>query len=147
MGYGSLMELRSGKPPMLGSLSRFLIEHEPHGAGFDVAHPAGAGGGRVAIACRGCGATHEYLNATVGFEHDDPYASRRSDVPPQIEKAPEPQPSAASPEAKPKRRQPPTGGTTAPLSAASPSERKGDSPASVRNVQRRTPRVTPATHG
>lgn len=57
---------------MLKGLSRFLIEHEPHGQGFDVAHPTGVGSGRVSITCRGCGSSHEYSTTTVGFERERP---------------------------------------------------------------------------
>jgi hypothetical protein len=47
------------------SLSRFLVEHERCGAGFDLAHPAGVGSGLVKMTCRGCGATHEYAGASI----------------------------------------------------------------------------------
>ncbi len=55
---------------MLEGLSRFLIQHERCGAGFDVAHPAGLGSGKVSITCRGCGARHEYATATIEFERE-----------------------------------------------------------------------------
>jgi hypothetical protein len=55
---------------MLAGLSRFLVQHERCGAGFDVAHPAGLGSGRVSITCRGCGARHEYATATVEIERE-----------------------------------------------------------------------------
>jgi hypothetical protein len=55
---------------MLEGLSRFLVQHERCGAGFDVAHPAGLGSGRVSITCRGCGARHEYATATIEVERE-----------------------------------------------------------------------------
>jgi hypothetical protein len=55
---------------MLAGLSRFLVQHERCGAGFDVAHPAGLGSGRVSITCRGCGARHEYATATIEVERE-----------------------------------------------------------------------------
>jgi hypothetical protein len=55
---------------MLQGLSRFLVQHERCGAGFDVAHPAGLGSGRVSITCRGCGARHEYATATIEVERE-----------------------------------------------------------------------------
>jgi hypothetical protein len=55
---------------MLEGLSRFLVQHERCGAGFDVAHPTGLGSGRVSITCRGCGARHEYATATIEFERE-----------------------------------------------------------------------------
>ena len=59
---------------MLEGLSRFLVQHERCGAGFDVAHPAGLGSGRVSITCRGCGARHEYTTASIGLEPEAPAA-------------------------------------------------------------------------
>jgi hypothetical protein len=59
---------------MLEGLSRFLVQHERCGAGFDVAHPAGLGSGRVSITCRGCGARHEYTTASIGLEPEAPVA-------------------------------------------------------------------------
>jgi hypothetical protein len=64
------MEASRRQPGMLEGLSRFLIQHERCGAGFDVAHPAGLGSGRVSITCRGCGARHEYATATIEFERE-----------------------------------------------------------------------------
>src|ERR687892_103091 len=60
----------SRRPGMLEGLSRFLVQHERCGAGFDVAHPAGLGSGRVSITCRGCGARHEYATATIEIERE-----------------------------------------------------------------------------
>lgn len=54
----------------LKGLSRFLVAHEPCGAGFDVSHPAGLGSGRVSMTCRGCGETYEYATATIEFERE-----------------------------------------------------------------------------
>jgi hypothetical protein len=54
----------------LKGLSRFLVAHEPCGAGFDVSHPAGLGSGRVSMTCRGCGQTYEYATATIEFERE-----------------------------------------------------------------------------
>jgi len=59
-----------GPPTTLKGLSRFLVEHEPCGAGFDVSHPAGLGSGRVSMTCRGCGATYEYATTTIEFERE-----------------------------------------------------------------------------
>src|SRR3954454_22628719 len=64
------MQTSRPQPAMLEGLSRFLIEHERCGAGFDVAHPAGVGSGRVSITCRGCGARHEYLTSTLEIERE-----------------------------------------------------------------------------
>src|SRR6478672_5891663 len=64
------MQASRPQPAMLEGLSRFLVEHEPHGEGFDVAHPAGPGGGRVSITCRGCGARHVYATATLEIERE-----------------------------------------------------------------------------
>src|SRR3954454_4856417 len=64
------MQTSRPQPAMLEGLSRFLIEHERCGAGFDVAHPAGVGSGRVSITCRGCGARHEYLTSTIEIERE-----------------------------------------------------------------------------
>jgi hypothetical protein len=55
---------------MLEGLSRFLVEHETHGGGFDVAQPAGIGSGRVSITCHGCGAQHEYATASIEIERE-----------------------------------------------------------------------------
>ncbi|MGH2982391.1 MAG: hypothetical protein ACRDKV_10160, partial [Solirubrobacterales bacterium] len=85
------MEAHRRQPGMLEGLSRFLVQHERCGAGFDVAHPAGLGSGRVSITCRGCGARHEYATATIEIERElrTEAASRR--VP---EQAPAEQPPA-----------------------------------------------------
>ncbi len=47
------------------SLSRFLVNHEECGVGFDVAHPSGVGSGRVELTCRGCGARFEYQTGSL----------------------------------------------------------------------------------
>jgi hypothetical protein len=75
------MEASHRQPGMLEGLSRFLVQHERCGAGFDVAHPAGLGSGRVSITCRGCGARHEYTTATLGLESDAPAAPAPSEAP------------------------------------------------------------------
>lgn len=62
------------RQPMLEGLSNFLIEHERCGAGFDVTHPVGLGGGHITIACRGCGARHDYATATIEFEREIEFA-------------------------------------------------------------------------
>lgn len=70
---------------MLQGLSRFLVQHERCGAGFDVAHPAGLGSGRVSITCRGCGARHEYATATIEVERElkiEPAERRAQPQPP-----------------------------------------------------------------
>jgi hypothetical protein len=64
------MEASRPQPIELEGLSRFLVSHEACGAGFDVAHPAGVGSGRVAITCRGCGERHEYATATIEVERE-----------------------------------------------------------------------------
>jgi hypothetical protein len=66
----SFLAAHPRKPGMLEGLSRFLVQHERCGAGFDVAHPAGLGSGRVSITCRGCGARHEYATATIEVERE-----------------------------------------------------------------------------
>ena len=79
------MEASRRQPGMLEGLSRFLIQHERCGAGFDVAHPAGLGSGRVSITCRGCGARHEYATATIEFERElkiEPMDPLRAPPPP-----------------------------------------------------------------
>ena len=81
---------------MLQGLSRFLVQHERCGAGFDVAHPAGLGSGRVSITCRGCGARHEYATATIEVERElkiEPAEGRGQPQPP----APPPAPPAQVP--------------------------------------------------
>jgi hypothetical protein len=83
---------------MLEGLSRFLVQHERCGAGFDVAHPAGLGSGRVSITCRGCGARHEYATATIEVERELIIEPAKP-----AEPAPEPQPPAAEPPAIPPR--------------------------------------------
>jgi hypothetical protein len=91
------MEASRRQPGMLEGLSRFLIQHERCGAGFDVAHPAGLGSGRVSITCRGCGARHEYATATIEFEREvkiEPMEPRRPPPPP---RQPIPPPSGERP--------------------------------------------------
>jgi hypothetical protein len=78
---------------MLQGLSRFLVQHERCGAGFDVAHPAGLGSGRVSITCRGCGARHEYATATIEVERElkiEPAEGRGQPQPPMPPPRPEP---------------------------------------------------------
>jgi hypothetical protein len=64
------MQAGRQEPVVLEGLSRFLVVHESCGAGFDVAHPAGVGSGRVSITCRGCGARHEYMTSTIEVERE-----------------------------------------------------------------------------
>jgi hypothetical protein len=66
--YGLPVEADRIRRTMPESLSRFLVEHERCGAGFEVAHPGGLGSGRVAMTCRGCGASHEYAGASIETE-------------------------------------------------------------------------------
>jgi hypothetical protein len=66
--YGLPVEADRIRRTMPESLSRFLVEHERCGAGFEVAHPGGLGSGRVAMTCRGCGARHEYAGASIETE-------------------------------------------------------------------------------
>jgi hypothetical protein len=82
------MEARWRQPTTLKGLSRFLVEHEPCGAGFDVSHPAGLGSGRVSMTCRGCGATYEYATATIEFEREVEFEPVR--VPARAENEPVP---------------------------------------------------------
>jgi hypothetical protein len=103
----------SRRPGMLEGLSRFLVQHERCGAGFDVAHPAGLGSGRVSITCRGCGARHEYATATIEIERElrierTVPAARPQPSPPRIEPpaAPPARQPAAPPTAEP-RAEPP----------------------------------------
>jgi hypothetical protein len=106
------MEASRRQPGMLEGLSRFLVQHERCGAGFDVAHPAGLGSGRVSITCRGCGARHEYATATITYEpeapptakpvSDAPPARRSSRIPPRPAPYPDTrQPALPEPEAEP----------------------------------------------
>ena len=81
---------------MLEGLSRFLVQHERCGAGFDVAHPAGLGSGRVSITCRGCGARHEYATATIEVEREL-----------RIEPASQPEPASHPEQEGPARKIPP----------------------------------------
>jgi hypothetical protein len=95
------MEASHRQPGMLEGLSRFLVQHERCGAGFDVAHPAGLGSGRVSITCRGCGARHEYTTATIGLEAEQPAApaAERAEAAPErrrIPPRPAPYPDAES---------------------------------------------------
>lgn len=62
------MEAGRSRPDPVG-MSRFLIDHERCGAGFEVVHPGGVGSGRVAISCRGCSARHEYATASIEADH------------------------------------------------------------------------------
>ena len=64
------MQAGRQEPVVLEGLSRFLVVHESCSAGFDVAHPAGVGSGRVSITCRGCGARHEYMTSTIEVERE-----------------------------------------------------------------------------
>ena len=82
---------------MLEGLSRFLIEHERCGAGFDVAHPAGVGSGRVSITCRGCGASHEYLTSTIEIEREVQFQVQSAPEPAVGAKATAPKVAAAAP--------------------------------------------------
>jgi hypothetical protein len=75
--YGLPVEADRTRRTMPESLSRFLVEHERCGAGFEVAHPAGLGSGRVAMTCRGCGASHEYAGASIETE-PEPRAEPRA---------------------------------------------------------------------
>ena len=75
------MEASRRQSGMLEGLSRFLVQHERCGAGFDVAHPAGLGSGRVSITCRGCGARHEYTTANLGLEPEAPAAPAQTETP------------------------------------------------------------------
>jgi hypothetical protein len=87
------MEASRRQPGMLQGLSRFLVQHERCGAGFDVAHPAGLGSGRVSITCRGCGARHEYATATIEVERElkiEPAERRTQPQPPAPPPIPEP---------------------------------------------------------
>jgi hypothetical protein len=105
------MEASRRQPGMLEGLSRFLVQHERCGAGFDVAHPAGLGSGRVSITCRGCGARHEYATATIEVERElkiEPVERRRPEPPP-VPPPPTPQaPIPPRPAPYPDTTQPPT---------------------------------------
>lgn len=96
------MEASRRQPGMLEGLSRFLVQHERCGAGFDVAHPAGLGSGRVSITCRGCGARHEYATATIEFERElkvepaDTSSRTESPLPPPPTRQPLPHPEPPS---------------------------------------------------
>jgi hypothetical protein len=58
------------QPGALNGLNRFLVAHGDCGAGFDVSHPSGLGGGKVRMTCRGCGRSYEYATATISFERE-----------------------------------------------------------------------------
>ena len=93
------MEASRRQPGMLEGLSRFLVQHERCGAGFDVAHPAGLGSGRVSITCRGCGARHEYATATIELDREETVApvepaSEADAAPQQIPPRPAPYPDS-----------------------------------------------------
>ncbi len=90
------MEASRRQPGMLEGLSRFLVQHERCGAGFDVAHPAGLGSGRVSITCRGCGARHEYATATIEVERELKI-ERRAGPEPTPPPLPPPQPEPRAP--------------------------------------------------
>jgi hypothetical protein len=62
--------MEASQQPRLEALSRFLVDHEPCGAGFDIAHPAGLGGGTIAMTCRGCGARYEHTTLTIELERE-----------------------------------------------------------------------------
>jgi hypothetical protein len=96
------MEASHRQPGVLEGLSRFLVQHERCGAGFDVAHPAGLGSGRVSITCRGCGARHEYTTATIGLEPEPPVAPAASEAPQAPERGRIPPRPAPYPDAEPK---------------------------------------------
>ena len=93
------------QPTPLNGLSRFLVEHEPCGAGFDVSHPAGLGSGRISMTCRGCGTQYEYATATIEFEREvefEPLAIRASpDLAPSLAPSPAPSPGPPLPEVLP----------------------------------------------
>jgi hypothetical protein len=132
------METSRPQPAMLEGLSRFLIEHERCGAGFDVAHPAGVGSGRVSITCRGCGARHEYLTSTIEIEREVQFQVQSAPetavgspaTPPKIAAAPPPEAPA---EAAPVARQPafkpkPKADPASPKAGASSPSTKASSP-------------------
>lgn len=112
------MEASHRRPGVLEGLSRFLVQHERCGAGFDVAHPAGLGSGRVSITCRGCGARHEYTTATIGLEPEAPQAPASSEAPQTPERRRIPPRPAPYPDAESE----PKG---LPEPAAEPARRKG----------------------
>jgi hypothetical protein len=84
--YGLRVEANPTRRTMPESLSRFLVEHEQCGAGFEVAHPSGLGSGRVAMTCRGCGASHEYAGASL--ETESPQRAEPREDRPQAAKPP-----------------------------------------------------------
>jgi hypothetical protein len=126
------MEASRRQPGMLEGLSRFLIQHERCGAGFDVAHPAGLGSGRVSITCRGCGARHEYATATIEFERElkiettappaQPPSPPRQRPTPAIPPRPAPYPDLTQPPAAEPPAQEPERATRRSAGAAAPGE-------------------------
>lgn len=54
----------------LEGLRRFLADHEPCDAGFDVGQPGGNGKGLISIACRDCGKSFEYAPGTIEIERE-----------------------------------------------------------------------------
>jgi hypothetical protein len=126
---------------MLEGLSRFLVQHERCGAGFDVAHPAGLGSGRVSITCRGCGARHEYATATIEVERElkiEPLDWPRRAAPP-VPPVPPPRPTPQAPI--PPRPAPYPESTRPSVPPASP--RAEDTAAEARSGVGPTPAVTP----
>ena len=81
------------RPVSLGGLSRFLAEHEPCDAGFDVEHPTGVGNGLISMTCRGCGKAYQYSPGTIEIERE-------------VEFAPVLPPAVGAPRELPERRQP-----------------------------------------
>jgi hypothetical protein len=149
------MEASRRQPGMLEGLSRFLIQHERCGAGFDVAHPAGLGSGRVSITCRGCGARHEYATATIEFERELKIETtpppRRPPPPPRrppsaIPPRPAPYPDSLPPPAPPPAAEPPAAPepTPAPRSSAATARPAPTAAAAAAAGARGAPRVAGA---
>jgi hypothetical protein len=125
------------QPGMLQGLSRFLVQHERCEAGFDVAHPAGLGSGRVTITCRGCGARHEYATATIDLERELSAAGAPEETRPG---APEPAPAAPS-------EAPAIPPRPAPYPDAAPGPAPDREPATVRRARPAVAREAPARRG
>lgn len=60
------------------AISRFLVEHQDHDAGFDVGREAGSGTGHLRVVCLGCGESVDYRTTETGPEVRARLGSQRS---------------------------------------------------------------------
>ena len=130
----SQMEGSRRQPGMLQGLSRFLVQHERCGAGFDVAHPAGLGSGGYRSPAAGCGARHEYATATIEVERElkiEPAERRAQPQPPAPAQARAPQPKPRAPGPNPPRPAPYLDSGRPPAPSPPPSGATGDTAAAA----------------